>query len=109
MKPIFLSRTARRSRTSVTRRQHLLAEFERSGLSAAAFAQQHHIPYTTFCSWRKRQARSTPVAFTEVEIVRPRNPEPLVVELGPHSRMRVTSLEQLELAAGLLKHLQTPC
>jgi hypothetical protein len=43
-----------------------------------------------------------------VEIVRARTPEPLVVELGPHARMRVTSPEQLEMAAGLLKHLQTP-
>jgi hypothetical protein len=109
MKPILLSPTARRSRTTSARRQQLLAEFDRSGLSAAAFTQQHHIAYTTFCRWRQRRARTAPVAFTEVEIVRARTPEPLVVELGPQARMRVTSPEQLELAAGLLKHLQTPC
>jgi hypothetical protein len=109
MKPIHLSPTARRSRTTSARRQQLLTEFDRSGLSAAAFAQQHHLAYTTFCSWRQRRARSNPVAFTEVEIVRARTPEPLVVELGPHARMRVTSPAQLELAAGLLKHLQTSC
>ncbi len=108
LKPILLSPTARRSRTPSAGRQQLLAEFDRSGLSAAAFAQQHHIADTTFCSWRPRRARSPPVAFTEVEIVRARTPEPLVVELGPHARMRVTSPEQLEMAAGLLKHLQTP-
>lgn len=109
MKPNLLSPPARRSRTTSARRQQLLAEFDRSELSAAAFAQQRHIAYTTFCSWRQRRARSTPVAFTEVEIVRARTPEPLVVELGPQARMRVTSPAQLELAAGLLKHLQTPC
>ena len=52
MKPNFLSPTVRRSRTTSARRHQLLAEFDRSGLSAAAFAQQHHLAYTTFCRWR---------------------------------------------------------
>ena len=109
MKPHLQSPAPRRQRTSFTRRQQLLAEFDRSGLSATAFAHQHGIVYSTFCQWRARRPRRAPAAFTEVEILRSPTPEPLVVELGPHARMRVTSIEQLELAAGLLKQLQSPC
>ena len=108
MKPSQPSFT-RRPRISTSRREQLLAEFDRSGLSAAVFSQQHHIAYSTFYKWCQRRARSTAVAFTEVEILRPRTPEPLIVELGPHARLRVTGPEQLEMAAGLLKHLQGPC
>jgi hypothetical protein len=51
MKPILPVSLSRRARTSVARRRQLLAAFERSGLTAAAFARQHGIVYTTFCSW----------------------------------------------------------
>lgn len=47
MKPNLLSPTSRRPRTRVARCQHSnLAEFERSGLSAAAFAQPHHVAWS---------------------------------------------------------------
>jgi hypothetical protein len=35
--------------------------------------------------------------------------KPLVVELGPLARLQLTSPDQLELAAGLLKHLHASC
>lgn len=39
-------------------REALLDEFERSGVTAKAFARQHGIKYSTFTSWvRKRQRR----------------------------------------------------
>ncbi|MBI3870529.1 MAG: hypothetical protein HY299_18535 [Verrucomicrobia bacterium] len=44
MKPSLLSPTARRSRTTSAQRQRLLAEFDRSGLSAPAFAREHPRP-----------------------------------------------------------------
>lgn len=36
--------------------QQLLDQFQRSGLSAAAFARQQSLCYSVFCRWRKRFA-----------------------------------------------------
>lgn len=109
MKPTLPPLTSRRSRSTPARRQQWLGQFDRSGLSAAAFARKHHIAYSTFCQWRQQRDRGTPVSFTEVEMARPHSLEPLVVELGPQARLRLNSPDQLELAAGLLKHLQASC
>lgn len=108
MKPI-LSLTRKRRSTPPTRRRQLLTEFERGGLSAAAFARRHGIPYTTFCSWRRRQVAKPSLCFAEVELVRPPSAEPIVVELGRQARMRLSSPRQLELAASLLKRLEATC
>ena len=62
----------RRPRTPLRRRTQLLAAFERSGLSAAAFARQHGIGYTTFCGWRHRWAKTPPSpSFVHVELSTP--------------------------------------
>jgi transposase-like protein len=102
----------RRSRTTATRRTQLLAAFERSGLSAADFARQHHLQYTTFCNWRQRQGKpqSSP-GFVQVELPPPSAPAELVIELGSSARVRITEAGQLALAARLLKALcaPTPC
>ena len=102
----------RRSRTSVTRRAKLLAAFERSGLSAAAFARQHRLHYTTFCNWRQRQGPAKPVPdFVQVELSPPLAAVELVLELGAGARVRITDARQIELAAQLLQVLShaTPC
>jgi transposase-like protein len=102
---------SRRSRVSATRRAQLLAAFERSGLSAAAFARQHHLRYTTFCNWRQRQGKAAPSPdFVQVELPPPA-PVELVLELGTGARVRITEAGQIELAARLLKALcaPTPC
>jgi hypothetical protein len=84
--------------------------FERSGLSAAAFARQHGIAYTTFCSWRRQRRPAVPqMGFAEVELVKPPLPEPIVVELGCRARMRLSSHAQLELAVSLLNGLEAAC
>ena len=93
----------RRRRTSRNRRLELLAAFEDSGLSAAAFARQQGIGYTTFCGWRHRQDKAQPFpAFVEVEVAAPVTAVELWIELGAHARLRLTSEAQLELAARLL-------
>jgi transposase-like protein len=108
MKPT-LSLIGTRTRTSPKRRRQLLAAFERSGLSAAAFARQHGIVYTTLCSWRRRRPTKPKIAFAEVEVLRSTTPEPIVVELGSRARVCVSSPGQFELAAGLLKRLEAAC
>jgi hypothetical protein len=72
-------------------------------MSAAAFARQQGIGYTTFCGWRQRQTKAPPSpAFVEVEVAAPAAAVELWIELGAHARLRLTSAAQVELAARLL-------
>jgi transposase-like protein len=92
----------RRQRTPSNRRAQLVAAFDRSGLSAAAFARQHDIGYTTFCGWRHRQTKAKAKAspgFIEVELPGPAAAVELLIEVGAHTRLRISSAGQVELAA----------
>jgi hypothetical protein len=112
MKKSIGSPQHRASRTASSRRTELLAAFERSGLSAAAFARQHGIHYTTFCGWRKRQAQGKPLpGFVQVEMLESTPPVELVIELGGTARLLLTSEGQIPLAAHLLQtlHVSRPC
>ena len=105
------NRPPRARRTTAAKRSQLLAAFDRSGLSAAAFARQHELNYTTFCGWRQRQAKAEPSpGFVQVELPPP-VPAELVVELGASARMRITDAGQIALGARLLQALgaSTPC
>jgi transposase-like protein len=99
-----------RARISQTQRAQLLAAFERSGLSAAAFARQHRVHYTTFCGWRQRQTQANPSpGFVQVELsASPPAVAELVLELGPAARVRITDAGQITLAARRLQALSTP-
>jgi hypothetical protein len=93
----------RRQRTPTSRRTQLLAAFNRSGLSAAAFARQQGIGYTTFCGWRHRRAKTkVSPAFVEVELPGPAATVELLIEMGAHTRLRISSAGQAELAARFL-------
>ncbi len=109
MKPSRPGAAPPRRRFTATEREQLLTEFDRSGLTAAAFARERQITYTTLCHWRHQRARGKRVAFAEVEIVPQPVVEPLIIEFGSHARLRLSSPAQLELAATLLKHFQAPC
>ena len=106
MKTINGSRRLRSARTDAAHRTQIVAAFERSGLSATAFARQHGLNYTTFCNWRQRQreVKSVP-AFVQVEVTAPIAPVELVIELGTQARMRIHSESQLALATHLLHRL----
>ena len=98
-------------RSQAARRTQLLAAFDRSGLSAAAFARQHGLNYTTFCGWRQRRDQpktKTAPAFVEVELPAPLAPVELLIELGAHARLRLHSADQMALAARLLQALNAP-
>lgn len=59
----------RSPRTDAAQRAQVLVAFDRSGLSAAAFARQQGLNYTTFCGWRQRRAKANPSpAFVQVEL-----------------------------------------
>jgi hypothetical protein len=105
------NRTNRNGRLSASERTQLLLAFDRSGLSAAAFAREHGLNYTTFCGWRQRRDKAlTAPAFVEVELPAPGAPVELVIEVGAHARWRVHSEAQIALAARLLQKLSAlPC
>jgi hypothetical protein len=102
----------RTTRTGPGRCARLLAAFDRSGLSAAAFARQHGLNYTTFCGWRQRRANAEPSpAFVQVELPEPAAPVELLIELGAQARLRIDSTGQIDLAVRLLQALNAkpPC
>lgn len=106
------TRSHRIKRTTTAERAQLLATFDRSGLSAAAFARKHQIHYTTFCGWRARRSKAKPApAFVQVELATASAPAGLVVELGGNARIRIESASQIALAVQLLEQLNTvrPC
>jgi len=106
MKPSNRSPRRHPTKIGAARRTRLLVAFDRSGLSAAAFARQHRLNYTTFCGWRQRRANAKPApAFVQVELPEPAAPVELMIELGAQSRMPITSTGQIELAVRLLQAL----
>ncbi len=108
MKSVNGFRRGRRGHIWPNRRAELLAAFERSGLSAAAFARQHGIGYSTFCGWRHHHVKTkSGPGFVEVELPAPVAAVELLVEVGAQVRLRVSSAAQMELAAGLLHRLNT--
>ena len=48
-----------RVQTPPERRDALLDEFEKSGMSAKAFAERYGINYQTFCWWRHQRNKAT--------------------------------------------------
>jgi hypothetical protein len=113
-----------RVRTPPERREALLAEFERSGLSATKFSAMVGVRYETFATWvqqRKGQRRgvgrprgSKSVRFAEV--VSEASPSvpgsvALLVVLPGGAALEVTEPSQVALAVQLLKALGsgTPC
>jgi hypothetical protein len=105
-----------RVRTSRDQRQLILAEFERSGLSAVQFAQRAGLKYPTFAGWLARERRSKPsgqaVRFLEA-VVDPaqggRSPSSLVLHLPGGARMEVNNSHQAALAAELVRALTKSC
>lgn len=115
--------------TPPARREQLLDEFERSGLSGAKFAALTGLKYPTFAAWvqaRRQQSgaatRATPaknpaptVRWLEAVVgplASPGTGLPLAVQLPGGARLELTSAQQLPLAVELLRALarpSTPC
>jgi transposase-like protein len=104
-----------RVRVSDERREVLLDEFERSGMSAVRFAERIGVKYSTFAQWvqRRRKARQEeaavkpgPVTFLEAVMDPPvENRAPahgLTVMLPGGAHVVVETVVQLRLAAELL-------
>ncbi len=110
-----------RVRTPAVRRESLLDEFERSGLSGTKFAALAGIKYQTFAAWASKRRRPRDVSAPAT--VRPADPArwlEAVVEQAHHStamvlqlpggvRLEVADEKQAILAAVLVRALGNPC
>jgi len=125
--PIFKSDTIGRVFTPSARREQLLDEFERSGLSGAKFAALAGIKYPTFAAWaqvRRQQRGQDPRAKA------PKNPAAsmrwleavldqaqsqtagaataLRVRLPSGAQLEISHAAQVPLAAALIAALEKP-
>jgi transposase-like protein len=105
-----------RLRTSKEQRRVILAEFERSGISAVAFAQRTGLKYSTFAAWvqryrrTKRPVRKSPLRLLEAVATQPAPVVvPLQVQLPGGARLEISEASQIPLAAALLGALEKSC
>lgn len=102
----------RKERLSSEQRKRRLVEFERSGLTPAAFARRHGVNYSTLRYWVKR---SSPPPLhphpTLIEVVQD-DPEESHLEicLGKACRIEITDCKQAKLVAAIIRELEaTQC
>jgi hypothetical protein len=107
--------TRGRIRTPAADRDALLALYDQSSMSGAAFARCHGLRYPTFMSWLKRRERAVPVqegvpVFREVVMTPPACPG-LILELPLGVRANLERADQLPMIAALALHLReaAPC
>jgi transposase-like protein len=107
-----------RVRTPAARREELLAEFARSGLSGARFAAMVGVRYQTFMGWVHQQRQGTeprlsPAAdrprFAEAVVAAPSPRCPVIIELAAGIKLELHHAGQVPLACELLKALARPC
>ena len=121
---ILKTDTRGRVQTPPTRRESLLDEFERSGLSASKFAALVGIKYQTFAAWAARRrkdatskARGKPidsVRWLEAVVQEAQAPvshktSVVILRLPGGAQLELADLKQVTLAAALLRALESPC
>ena len=112
--PVTLD-TKGRVRASKEQRRLILAEFERSGMSAAQFVQRAGLKYSTFAAWvhryhrTKPPARRSPVRLLEAELTPAASVPVLTVQLPGSARLEITEVRQLPLVVALVRALEKPC
>ncbi len=116
-----------RVKMPLARREQLLDEFERSGLSGQKFAELVGVKYPTFATWAQKRRRvrgvypvkapaprTNQVKWLEavVEEARSRDDKnllSLVLELPGGAKTQINDAKQAALAAVLLRALQNAC
>lgn len=106
-----------RVRRSRAQREEILAEFDRSGLSALAFAKLIGVHYQTLLGWKKARAKrslaplepASPLKFLEAAIqeTSPLSPAlALNVSLPGGVQIQLHHASQVDLAAQLIQSLR---
>jgi transposase len=107
-----------RVRVSQEQRRILLAEFERSGVSAVQYAQRIGLKYSTLAGWLQRYRRTKPkvragaVRLLEAVVTEAQEGDPnssLRLQLPDGTRIEIRNTKQAALAADLLRALAQPC
>ncbi len=118
-----------RVKTPKARREQLLDEFERSGVSGQKFAELAGIKYQTLATWvqKRRHQRGLPAAakvltptadkvrWLEAVVEQAQGSAAkadgafLVLHLPGGVRVEIGEAKQVELAAALVRALQKPC
>jgi len=125
--PLLKTDALGRVRTPAARREQLLDEFECSGLSGVRFAELTGLKYQTLASWMQRRRRRrgasaqvpaapNPVAtarWLEAVVAQGASPatgggSTLPVQLPGGARLEIDRLDQVPLAAALLRALAPP-
>lgn len=100
------------------RREAILDEFERSGMTGTAFAERYGIKYQTFASWRMKRKRAKepgpPDKSPQFLLVEPSENDScessscngLEIEVAGQARLWIRSREDAALAAELLRALR---
>ena len=107
--------TKGRVRTSQEQRRVILAEFERSGVSAVQFARRTGLKYSTFAAWvhryrrTKRPKRRSPLRLLEAVVGPAPHIPALQVQLPGGARLEIREAGQIPLAAALVRALEQPC
>jgi len=109
-----------RMQMPAARREQVLDEFERSGLSGKKFAALVGVKYPTLATWaaKRRRERGMPpatkrsksVRWLEAVVEQKRGDRsPLVLELPGGARIEIKDAEQAALAGALLRTLAKSC
>lgn len=121
---ILKTDTKGRVQTPTARRERLLDEFERSGLSAAKFAAVVGIKYQTFAAWTARRRKcaaaktptrsADPVRWLEAVVQEAQAPlthqtSVVMVRLPGGAQIELADLKQVPLAVALLRALEKSC
>jgi transposase-like protein len=112
--------TKGRVRTSKEQRCHILAEFERGGVSAAEFAKRSGIKYSTFAGWLQRHRRAKPkgqspsMRLLEAVVEQTQggttpSASSVRVRLAGGTQIEITDAKQIPLAAALVRALASSC
>jgi lambda repressor-like predicted transcriptional regulator len=106
--PVTLD-TKGRVRTSKGQRRTILAEFERSGMSAAQFAKRTGLKYSTLAGWLQRARRLRLLEAVVESTAGTVAGATLVLELPGGVRLALADERQAALAAVLVRELTKPC
>ena len=93
----------------------ILEEFERSGVCVAEFARRTGLNYSTLAGWVQRyrasrpRKRAQPMRLLEAVVKESPGTFPLSVHLAGGVRLEIAQVEQVPLAAALLRALEKPC
>lgn len=107
--------TKGRLRVCPEQRRVILAEFERSGLSAPRFARHAGLKYSTLAAWvqryrrSKRSQRKAPLRLLEAVVSSAAAAPALIVHLRGGARLELQDADQVPLAAALVRALEQSC